>query len=567
MSGNYHAQLKSMYFKTHCIEDIDSGHLIYRAKNTIAQTDHENKLRRVEIGLSTDKVEQKVILAVGQTGSGKTSFINSLYNYIMDITYDSPFKMKLVDERVRKSQAHSQTQWITAYTIHHQPWFNIPFTLTVIDTPGFGDTEGIARDKEILDQLWNFFTSAKKFQIDHIDMVGFVAKSCDARLSKTEEYVLESVAGLFGKDIRENICMLLTFADGSEPPILESLGEFGIQYRTYFKFNNASIFDSSKGVKSVDDDDDIMSQVLWQMTFKVFGRIMQEMSKVEPQTLNLSKEVLAARRTLDKKAARVKKHITKIVHNLGQLQIEKSALKQHTNELEKKKPFKFKVPVRKTQPCPTNKWTTNCTACEETCCEDCLMYFNRFKFLCECIKGVSNCRECGCSWKHHKNQQFAYKVYYEEVEKTDEDLIKKYVDKMQDVISVENMIKVCEAEIQEDRDKAISEIKEGFACHKRLREIALRSKRVTINNYIDHLMAIEKMEGMKWAEDRVKQLQEFKSDAEIISVMEKGDKMTEESLLREISLTVEKQIELEKAGVPEGAKTKMTGFLKDLRRK
>lgn len=46
-------------------------------------------------------------------------------------------------------QALSQTVWITCYTIHPMEGLRIPFKITIIDTPGYGDVRGIEADKGI----------------------------------------------------------------------------------------------------------------------------------------------------------------------------------------------------------------------------------------------------------------------------------------------------------------------------------------------------------------------------------------------------------------------------------
>lgn len=47
---------------------------------------------------------------------------------------------------------------------------------------------------------------------------------------------------LFGKDIESNICTLITFADGANPPVLASLSEANLPSDSYFQFNNSALF-------------------------------------------------------------------------------------------------------------------------------------------------------------------------------------------------------------------------------------------------------------------------------------------------------------------------------------
>ncbi len=107
---------------------------------------------------------------MGATGSGKTTWINAMINYVLGVEWDDPFRFVLIEENLRGgSQAHSQTQDVNVYDIHHQNGFRIPFSLTIVDTPGFGDNQGIARDTEI--STWdisNFFEDDNGIEVQSI---------------------------------------------------------------------------------------------------------------------------------------------------------------------------------------------------------------------------------------------------------------------------------------------------------------------------------------------------------------------------------------------------------------
>jgi predicted GTPase len=103
---------------------------------------------------------------MGATGSGKTTMINAMINYVLGIEWEDPFRFMLVNEDLRgASQAHSQTTGVTAYDIHYRKGFRIPYSLTIVDTPGFGDTEGIDRDKEITSAVKQFFEHQNGIQV------------------------------------------------------------------------------------------------------------------------------------------------------------------------------------------------------------------------------------------------------------------------------------------------------------------------------------------------------------------------------------------------------------------
>ncbi|KZR97722.1 Uncharacterized protein APZ42_007245, partial [Daphnia magna] len=105
------------------------------------------------------------------------------------VQWNDPFRFKCVreDENAARNQAHSQTSSVTAYTLHHQEGMTIPYSITIIDTPGYGDTRGVKRDKEITAAIHKFLTQ-QEIPIDEIHAACFVAASGDSRLTATQRY-------------------------------------------------------------------------------------------------------------------------------------------------------------------------------------------------------------------------------------------------------------------------------------------------------------------------------------------------------------------------------------------
>ena len=81
------------------------------------------------------------LLVVGQTGSGKTTLVNSFINALMGIKITDDFKYKIIIENFNHSQAFSMTDDANIYNI--KPHGDSP-AIKIIDTPGFGETRGIA---------------------------------------------------------------------------------------------------------------------------------------------------------------------------------------------------------------------------------------------------------------------------------------------------------------------------------------------------------------------------------------------------------------------------------------
>ena len=119
-------------------------------------------------------------MVVGAKVAGKTTLINGMVNYIFGVEWKDDFRYKLVIED-EVSQAHTQTKDIRAYTFFPMKGSAVPYTFTIIDTPDFGDTEGLERDRQITEQIKEFF-SIPPDVIDHLDGIGFVTRASLARL-------------------------------------------------------------------------------------------------------------------------------------------------------------------------------------------------------------------------------------------------------------------------------------------------------------------------------------------------------------------------------------------------
>lgn len=118
------------------------------------------KIRRFSYGEQYNKMS-KTIMLMGITGSGKTKMINAMFNYILGVEWDDPFRFILVDEEVQRS---SQAK-VKAYDIRHKEGFRMPYSLTIVDTAEFGDTEGTERDKKITAAIIQFFENPNGIQV------------------------------------------------------------------------------------------------------------------------------------------------------------------------------------------------------------------------------------------------------------------------------------------------------------------------------------------------------------------------------------------------------------------
>ncbi|EMP40750.1 Stonustoxin subunit alpha [Chelonia mydas] len=236
----------------------------------------------------------KVIMVLGATGSGKTTLINGMINYILGVEWKDEFRFKLIHETTNRSQAESQTSEVTAYEVNHKNGFKVPYSLTIINTPGFGDTRGIEQDKEITRQIREFFST--RGAIDHIDAVCVIVQASLARLTHAQKYMFDSVLSIFGKDIKDNIQILITFADGQTPPVLEAINTADVPCARdakgnpiHFKFNNSTLFACNAGA---DEGSFNFDEMFWKMGAMSMKTFFESLVKLETRSLTLTQEVL-----------------------------------------------------------------------------------------------------------------------------------------------------------------------------------------------------------------------------------------------------------------------------------
>ena len=265
---------------------------------------------------------------MGANGSGKTTVINAMINYILGVEWNDTFRFLLIDEKVREGTAqahHSQTQQVTAYDFHYQEGFRIPFSLTIVDTPGFAGTSGIDRDQNITLAVEHFFKDENRIQVrnfninrlncvstffinewlliyaQELDIVGFIVQSSLTGLTDSQKNNFSSVLNIFGKDIEENVRYLVTFADESSTPVLEAIKEAELPLwmdskgrPCHQKFNHDAFYQSKNLTSNTK-----LSQSRWEDGIKNFNSFFEEIKQMPTKSLNRTKVMESLKTQMD----------------------------------------------------------------------------------------------------------------------------------------------------------------------------------------------------------------------------------------------------------------------------
>uniref|UniRef100_A0A3B4ZY55 Uncharacterized protein n=1 Tax=Stegastes partitus TaxID=144197 RepID=A0A3B4ZY55_9TELE len=272
-----------------------------------------------------------------------------------------------IDEDQSRSQGHSQMSEVTVYKINHQEGFKIEYSLTIIDTPGFGSTRGIKRDKLITEQLCNLFSADDV--VTEIDAVCFVVPPAFTQLTSSQKYVFDSVLSIFGKDVAENIRILVTFADGQQPPVLSKLQvSHVLKQMTDCQFTSNSIIQRCLQTTNYtcgahrccaahytcavtdstgDDEDGGFNQMVWNMGTKSMRKFFDALNVIETKSLTLTTEVIRERQQLEDLVESLQEQIRVGFAKLETISETKQKLKDHEMEITKNENLKIEVTVMK----------------------------------------------------------------------------------------------------------------------------------------------------------------------------------------------------------------------------
>ena len=78
--------------------------------------------------------------------------------------------------------------------------------------------------------------------VDYLDGIGFITQASLTRSTPVQKYIFESILAMYGKDMASIIFMMVTFADGNKPLVLDVIKAAAIPFQKSFKFNNSAVY-------------------------------------------------------------------------------------------------------------------------------------------------------------------------------------------------------------------------------------------------------------------------------------------------------------------------------------
>lgn len=346
-----------------------------------------------------------------------------------------------------------------------------------------------------------------------IDAVCFIVKAPDARLTVSQKYIFSSIMSLFGKDIESNICTLITFADGANPPVLASLSEANLPSDSYFQFNNSALFAENKNLATTS-----MSPMFWEMGCKSFQKFFDQLRDFPTRSLTQTKNVLKEREQLKTVVACILPQVKAGLSKISELRMELEIFKRHKDDIENNKDFEYEVEETRQVKIELKqgKHVTNCLNCNITCHEDCAYADDDDKRLC-CAMTDDYCTVCigKCIWSDHKNARYTFKYTKEKVKKTYIEMKQKYEKAKGAKMNHKTFIDRLKHDVDDLFKNVQLRMVKMNRCKNRLEEIALRPDPLSTVEHIELMIQAEEMEGQPGYEQRIVMLNEFKHMAQV----------------------------------------------------
>ncbi|KAJ8034997.1 Neoverrucotoxin subunit beta [Holothuria leucospilota] len=267
----------------------------------------------------------KNILILGETGVGKSTWINGFVNYLLHSDMNEAInadELKVLipssftitqngeERKIMVGAPDSNETMEVGKSATNQPrsygFYLGEEKITLIDTPGVGDSRGIDHDKKNFENILCHLTF-----YDEIHAVCILLKPNNARLSALFRFCIQELLAHLHSSAKDNIVFCFTHSRATFykpgdtlPPLNKELKErkVGIQatLKNYFCFDNESfrfLACLKNGVHFSEDDIKTYSDS-WDKSVKETKRLLEHINNLEPHNVKHTLNMNEARRTI-----------------------------------------------------------------------------------------------------------------------------------------------------------------------------------------------------------------------------------------------------------------------------
>ncbi|KAN0035753.1 hypothetical protein ACTA71_005041 [Dictyostelium dimigraforme] len=351
--------------------------------------------------------------------------------------------------------------------------------LTIIDTPGIGDTRGVDQDKKNFENILNYIS-----KFDNIDGICILLKPNDARANILSQYCFKGLLSQLHKSSCKNIVFCYTNSRGtfyqpgdSHKKIQEMVSSLGTPDLKYLP-ENIFCFDSEsfrflaalkQGIPFSDEQIKDFSNS-WETSVKSTERLISYINSLTSHDIKNTVSLNNSRMLINTLTRPIVEITSMINCKVKDIETKKEEIKHKTNnieELKKNLTVEYKTIERKNLPYPTTV-CTNPGCCQivkyneiesihysQRCHEGCVIKGPTNQINCIDLKGCCamdrstlSCRQCKHGCHYTKHMHITYETYMVPVIWVDEEVkmkINKGIDentaKQQAIESLEKLIK------------------------------------------------------------------------------------------------------------------------------
>ena len=238
---------KDTYFSTRTALIKEMAHFLKQKFDELAR---QNLRPQPEANASTllannDDLKEIGFMLLSHTGAGKTCLLNLIYNWsqgiedirdIRDTLVETPYlKGKHNDtgqdmsSKFDSSQSQTKEAKKYSFKVNYQ---NVAYKLSIIDTPGFMDTNGEEEDQKNLELILQSLREST-----NLNGIIMILNGTQPRMDARMMIVTHKIKNLFGDKLKNNMLLVLSNTQMAPNLNVRSLG-FDLPNDQIFKLNN-----------------------------------------------------------------------------------------------------------------------------------------------------------------------------------------------------------------------------------------------------------------------------------------------------------------------------------------